>query len=1033
MNFTKISLDYNRVTTLLIVLITVLGLLSYTQLSRDSMPPFTIRTCQVITQFPGASPERVESMVTDKIEKVVQEIPELKTVTSESRTGVSIVIAELTPDVKEADLQAVWDKIRRKLDEIRSDLPENIFGPNVKDDSVGITYGIQLGLESDGFSYDEMKFYAEKVRDDLIKLKESARVEIQGIQEQQIFVEFDNASLAQYGVSTNQIQAAISATNIVFPGGQINLEDERIVLEPTGNFEELKDLKNTLISISPTEKVKLGDITHISMGYETPQPNIIKVNGNKGLVLAINLKEGANLTNLGRKIDEKLKVYNAEFPIGINVQRISSQDEYVNGTVTDFVSNVNQSIAIVLLVMLIFLGLRTGLVVSSLIPLTMVLTLLVMNLLDVGLNQVTLASLIMALGMLVDNSIVVSESILVKIEEGITPKEAAISASQELTIPLLISTMTTSAAFLPFFLAENTMGEMMGNIFIVITIALLSSWLLALTIVAMLSVYVMKPSKAAGNAQNKAPEKVGIFDRLNVQYEKLLNRVLKYPVVFIAVVFAAFIGSLTLFPKIPFIFMPDSDRNLVIVDMDLPQGTKIEETEAVVAALAQHINEQLMVVENDPARQQGVVNFTSFIAEGPFSYDLGYQQNQPNSSYAHMLINTTAYEANATVISGLQDFAEGRFPNAEISISGMGSPGGAKTDVSIRVSGDDPEKLPQIADQVKAAMYGISGPVNIGDDWGPKIKKVVVAIDQDKTGKAGLTNQDIAVSLRTALTGFDVGDFRDLDENIPIMLQSKGGSALDVRSLESVTVFSQITGKNVPLGQVATVAIDWQFAKIKRRDILRTISIECDAGEGFTAAEITQKLEPLLDQMAQDWGPGYSYNLGGESEKSAESLGAVAVKLPIAAFLILFLLMLQFNSFRKTTIVLAAIPLGIIGVILGLLVFKSYFGFMAFLGIISLAGIVINNAIVLLDRIDIEIETLGKAPYTAVVDAAKQRFRPILLTTCTTVFGLIPLYLGGGLMWEPMAVAIMVGLLFATMITLLFVPAMYKVLFKVSA
>ncbi|NRA48536.1 MAG: efflux RND transporter permease subunit, partial [Phaeodactylibacter sp.] len=510
---------------------------------RDAMPPYTIRVCSIVTQFPGAAPERVEALVTDKIEQVIQEIPELKTVTSESRTSLSIIKAELKPEIGAEDLQGIWDRIRRKIDAIRADLPDNIKGPDVKDDGLGVVYGIQIGLEADGYSYAEMKTYADEIRDDLIRLKEAARVEIGGAQEEQIFIEYDNASLAQYGISSNQIKNSISTTNIVFPGGQVGLGKERIVLEPTGNYEEIEDVKKTLISVGRSEKVKLGDIANVRLGYKYPKESIVKINGNTGLVIAVALQEGANLTRLGEKIDEKITGYNAALPFGIKVKRIASQDTYVNNKVNDFVGNVVQSIVIVLFVMLLFLGLRTGLVVASLIPLAMVMALMIMNHLGIGLNQVTLASLIMALGMLVDNSIVVSESILVKMEEGSSAKAAAISSSKELTIPLLISTLTTSAAFLAFFLAENTMGEMMGNIFIVITITLLSSWILALTIVAMLAVFVIKVKPKSGDN-----EKPTLFDRLNKAYTRLLKKTLHFPVASIFIILAMFVGALFLFP-----------------------------------------------------------------------------------------------------------------------------------------------------------------------------------------------------------------------------------------------------------------------------------------------------------------------------------------------------------------------------------------------------------------------------------------------------------------------------------------------------
>jgi len=1027
MNITKTALSYNQVTLLVIGIITVLGLTGYNQLSRDAMPPFTIRTCSIVTKFPGASPERVETLVTDKIEKVIQEIPELKTVTSESRTSLSIIKVELKPEIKQENLQAIWDKIRRKVEAIQSELPDNIVPPDIKDDGLGVVYGIQLGLEADGYSYAEMKEEADKIRDNLIRLPEASRVEIGGAQEEQIFIEYENASLAQYGISSNQIKNSISTTNIVFPGGEVGLGKERIVIEPTGNYEELEDVKGTLISIGANEKVKLGDISHVRMGYKQPKESIVKINGNTGLVIAVALQEGANLTKLGEKIDEKIAAYNATLPYGMHVQRVASQDVYVNKSVDNFIGNVIQSIFIVLFVMLIFLGLRTGFVVASLIPLAMVMTLMIMNLMDVGLNKVTLASLIMALGMLVDNAIVVSESILVKIEEGASAKEAAISSAKELTIPLLISTLTTSAAFLAFYLAQNTMGEMMGNIFIVISIALLSSWILALSIVAMLAVYFIKVESTTTST-----EKPSIFDRLNVSYKKILVRVLEVPRTFIFIILASFVGSLFLFPVLPFIFMPDSDRNLVVANIDLPLGSKIEETEQVVDQLSSFIQQELWVSTDSVQNQGSVASWASFISKGPNSYDLGYQPGQANSGYAHLLINTSDFEANPKVVQAIDQYALEQFPNAEISVAPLGGAGGASYDVGVRITGEDSEELLQLAQQVKNQMAIMDGAKNIKDNWGPKIKKVRIDIDPDKAGNAGVTNQDIALSLQTALSGMDIGDYRDLDGNIPIIMTNLERDSINVHALESINIFSQMTGKNVPLIQVADIKLDWQIAKIFRKDLNRTITVTCDASDGYTASDLTQQLVLFMQEIQATWKPGYTYSFGGESEASAEALGAVAAKLPIAGFLIILLLMLQFNSFKKTLIVLLSIPLGIIGVVLGLLLFQSYFGFMAYLGLISLAGIVINNAIVLLDRIELEQTEFGRTPYQSIIAAAQQRFRPILLTTFTTVLGLIPLYLGGGLMWEPMAVSIMVGLLFATVITLLFVPVLYKLLFKVQ-
>ncbi|MCB9267814.1 MAG: efflux RND transporter permease subunit [Lewinellaceae bacterium] len=1028
MNLTKLSIDFNRVSTMVFLVILIMGVLSYNQLSRDSMPPYTIRVCSVVTQFPGASPERVEELITKKIEELAQELPELDNVTSESRTGLSIVQVTLAPDIRKENLQPVWDRLRRKIDGIKNQLPDGSRPPNVQDDGIGVVYGIMLGLEGDGYSNAELKSYAEDIRDELVKLEDASEVEIRGIQEEQIYVEFEDAQLAEIGLTASRLQNIIAATNIVFSGGQVSLEEERIVLEPTGNFESLEDLEKTLISLSNTgEALELGDITHIRRAYKSPADKLVRINGNPGLAISVALKSGANLIRLGEVVDERIAKYNQTLPIGIRVSRVAGQDYYVDTKISDFVDNVFQSVAIVLLVMLLFLGMRTGLVVASLIPMAMVMTLWLMQLAGVGLTQVSLAALIMALGLLVDNAIVVSESIMVKMEEGMPAKDAAIASARELTVPLLVSSLTTSAAFLAFYLAENTMGEMMGVLFVVISLALLSSWMLAMTMVPMLGVAFIRIKKKP--EADESAEKPGLFDRLNAYYKNILLQTLHRPLVFLIVIIGTFFGSLLLFPKLPFIFFPDSDRNLVTLDLNLPLGTKIERTAEVVAQIEAYIKSELQV--ND-TRDRGIIDWSTFIGEGPASYDLGYQPGEANSGYAHLLLNTSGFEDNNRVIKALDDFCYQAFPNAEVTVGPLAGGGGGGADVAIRLSGEDPAELFRITERIKQKMNETPGVKNISDDWGPKIKKFVIDISQDNANRAGLTNQDIALSLQTTLDGFNSGSFREGDDNIPIVMRSGNSQDIDVREMDGINIFSQNSGASVPLVQVAKIHTQWQYAKILHRDLYRTVTISCDATEGYTASDLTRELRPGLEEESQGWKSGYTYEFGGESEQSSEAMGAVMAKLPLAGFIILLLLVLQFNSFRKTFIVLTTIPLGIIGVILGLLLFRSYFGFMAFLGVISLAGIVINNAIVLIDRIQIEIAENGLDPFDAIIAAAQQRFRPILLTTFTTTLGLIPLYLGGGLMWEPMAVSIMVGLLFATVITLLFVPVLYKLLFGVK-
>ncbi len=1021
MNLTKIALENNRVTIMALLMVLALGVASYQTMPRDSMPPYTVRTASVVTRFPGVGPERVEALITGKIEEVAQELPELKTVTSTSQSGLSVVSLQLKQEVPPTELQAVWDRLRRKLETIHSDLPEGIHGPTVKDDGLGVVYGIVIGLIGDGFTFAELETYAQDLRDDLIKLADASEVKISGTQEEQIYLEFNNARLAELGLSAHMIKNNIASTNIVFSGGEVSLEDERVVVEPTGSYADLEELGRTLVSVGKGGSVYLGDITRIVRAYKTPRQRLVRINGQPGLALSVALSKGANIVKLGKEIDQLLASHQARLPLGITFNRAASQDFEVEQSVADFTRNLLQSVVVVLLSMLLFLGLRTGLVVASLIPMAIVATLFVLSLLDLGLNQVSLAALIMALGMLVDNAIVVSEAIAVKMEKGATAKEAAMAATGELTVPLLVSSLTTSAAFLCFFLAESIMGEVVGPLFSVISIALLSSWLLSLTMVALLAVAFIKVKQI--------PAKRTFFERFNSYYKSWLLQALERPYSFTAGIVGLFVSSLLGFGLLPFIFFPDSERNLVTVDLNWPLGTKFETTSARVKQLESHIADSLLV---GAQRQRGVVDWSTFVGAGPPSYDLGYQAGEAKSSYAHMLLNTSAGADNEWVISRLNAFCFAAFPDAEIRIAKLaGGGGGGGADVEVRVVGADPDELFGIAERIKQKLNEMAGVHNIGDDWGPKIKKVAIDIDQSKAQRAGLTNQDIALSLQTALTGFDMGAFREGDQSIPIVLRNESSEDLDVRQLESINIYAQGWGNNVPLGQVAHILPQWQFAKIKRRDLYRTLTVSCDVKSGFTAQDITDALVPYLEEASQSWKPGYGYELGGESEQSAEAMGAVAAKLPLSGFIILALLIVQFNSFRKTFIVLSTIPLGLIGVVVGLLVFRSFFGFFAFLGLISLAGIVINNAIVLLDRIQIELDQFGRPPMEAIVAAAQQRFRPILLTTCTTTLGLIPLYLGGGLMWEPMAVAIMSGLLFATVITLFFVPVLYKILFAV--
>ena len=1016
MNITEFAIKNNVVTLSLLLVVVAVGLSAFGGLPRDDMPPFLVRVASVVTIFPGASPERMELLISNKIEEVCQEVPEVDHIQSESRTGVSVVTIFIKDSVR--DLQPIFDKLRRKVDAVRHQLPAGVASVNFNDEGLSDVYGIILGLTAEGFSYAALKEAADAIRDDLIKLPNAAKIKIVGTREERIYLDCDDARLSELGLTQQKLKNIISSTNIVFSGGDVEVGGERIILEPTGNFDLIEDIKKIIVSSEEGELVFLGDIVNIYRGYVEPQKSSVRINGKPGLAIGVNLKEGGNIIELGKEIDARLEYYQTVFPWGFNIVRAASQDEVVDKSVQNFLGNLCQAVGVVLLVMLLFLGFRTGLIVASLIPMAIVTTILLMSQSGLGLNQVSLASLIIALGMLVDNAIVVSESIMVKMEKGEKAIDAAIASAKELFMPLLISSLTTSAAFLAFYLSESVMGEIMGELFIVVSFALLSSWLLSMTLIPLLCIYFLKVKPKAEQIQP---------NRFQTFYETILMVNLQRPLRFLIGVVAVFIVAVWSFRFIPFVFFPDSERALVTVTIDLPLGSTIDKTEAVVKSIENYVREELLIGED---RAEGVVSFSSYIGEGAPKYDLGYTAPEALPSSAHILLNTSSSIANQGVIDKVDDFIFQNLPEAQGKVKRLSGGGGGDNAIEIRISGEDPQVLYQLVEETKAKLHSIEGSKNIRDSWGPRTKKFIVDIDQRRARLAGVTSQDIAVSLQTGLNGLETGQFREDDKIIPIVMRNSQMEDRRIQDLESMHVYAQQSGKNVPLKQVADLNIEWQAAKILRRDLTRTISVTSGLKSGYTAAEIMDHIAPYLEQQQKVWPSGYVYELGGEAENSAKNIGAIFKYLPLSFFIIVLLLIGQFNSIRKPLIILLTIPLGLIGVIFGLLFTGSYFGFMPFLGVVSLAGIVINNAIVLIDRIQIEMDEFKRTLQDAIVAAAQQRFRPIMLTTATTTLGLIPLWIGGGVIWEPMAIAIIFGLLFATVLTLLVVPVMYRLFFS---
>jgi multidrug efflux pump subunit AcrB len=695
----------------------------------------------------------------------------------------------------------------------------------------------------------------------------------------------------------------------------------------------------------------------------------------------------------------------------------------VDNVVKTFSSSLIQAIIIVILVMIAFLGLRTGLVVGSLIPTTIVASFFTMKVFDITINQISLTALIIALGLLVDNAIVVVESILVKREKGQDPVSAAIESGAELKTPLLISSLTTAAAFMPIALAKSAVGEYTADIFYVVSIALLSSWLLAMTFVPMLTTVLLRVSP---KARDDADEFGG---RWYAFYRSLLTLSLRCRFRFIAIVVLLFALAVVGMGQVRQEFIAPSEDPVFTAKLELPLGASIETSQQVVADIDRFLSDTYFGPES---AGRPIRNWLTFIGEGGPRFQLSLNPPNPNPANSFVIANTHDGKDVAEVMDGIENYVRNNHPDLGAQVKRLDNGPPVDYPIIVRISGSDFDSLYTVADQVTAYLQDVPDVSSVRSSWGLQTKKLLVDIDQELARRSGVTSEDVAYSLQAGLTGIDLTQYREGDELIPITLRTVAADRQDFSKLDGLMVFSQSTGSNVSLKQVADVQLAFEPGVIERRDRTRTLSLNVQLLPDATAAEVTRELVPWLEQVSRAWPAGHAFEIGGETEESGDANASIAAELPMAGMLILLLLVGQFNSLRRPAIILSTIPLGLIGVTFGLLVANSSFGFFTILGLISLSGIIINNAIVLLDRIAIEINEFGRTEVDAVLTACQQRLRPILLTTATTVLGMTPLLWGGTAMFKPMAITIIFGLAFATALTLLVVPVLYCMLFRVS-
>ncbi len=1020
MDLTAFAFKKRQFTLMVIALLVFSGAVSYLYMPRSEDPGYIVRGAQVITKMPGASPERMEMLVTDKLEKAIQEMPELDYMKSESKTGISVITVNILESY--TNMRPIWDKLRRKVEDAEGELPETAEKPVVEDE-YGDTFGIVLAINWDGFSYADIKEIADDIRDELLLLSLVAKVDLYGVQAERVFIDYSNSKLAEVGLSPDQLAQILTKRNIINSGGIVDTPHERLAIEPTGNFESVEIIQRTLIQVPDTKQiVALGDITDVYRGYIDPPTSKMRINGLPAIGMAVSMRDAGNIVKLGEEVRGLLDRLLEHYPIGIEFEILAFQPDRVTTKISQFMSNLLQAIVIVTAVMLIFLGLRTGLVVASLIPVTMAITILIMQLMGIGLDQVSLAALMIALGMLVDNAIVMTESVLVELKAGSKPIDAALNSARELKTSLLISSLTTAAAFLPIYLAESQTGEYTAALFKVVTATLLVSWTIALTLIPILCVKYLRVEPNEGNEDDD------LDSPIYKKFRTLLVGVLRRPVLTMSMMGLAFVLAIFGLGYVPSIFFPPSDDPMFSGEYDLPTSAPIEWSESVIEQIDAFVEEELLV---GPERPRGITSWGEYIGNGGPRYKLQHDPEPPNPYYTFALYNATDFESVEWAVEKLNNFVFERFPDLRAFIRPMQNGTSVKYPIEVRISGSDTKKLFDIAADVKARLEEIPGTRTVVEDWGVQTKKVVVNIDEARAQRANVTNEDVAVSLEAAISGVPLTQYREDDKLIPVMMRSFASRNQERIGSETFNVYSQKTGLSVPMEQVADVSVVFEPSQVLRRDRKRTITVQAMLAPGVTATEVNAQIAPWIEEASRGWPFGFRWELGGEAFSSGRASDSIVAKLPLAGLCIIMLLMAQFNSIKKTLIILITIPLSIIGVTIGLLVTDNFFGFMTFLGVISLAGIVINNAIVLIDRIQIEIDENGCSPSHAVVMAAQRRMRPILLTTITTIMGMIPLWMGGGSMWETMAIAIIFGLMVSTILTLGVVPVLYSLMYRV--
>ncbi len=1014
---TRFAIEVNRITVLVLIGIPIIGILIFLDYPRQEDPSIEIREAIVTAFFPGMDVYEVEDLITLKLEEKIREIGEVDDIWSYSRTGTAIIHMELHDWVPGEDIDVIWSDVRNKMLDAAPELPAGTFGPFVND-NFGLTAVATIALWSDGFSLEDMRRVARDARRRLDSLDGVETIETFGVQQERVYLEVSNARLARLGIQPGVIIDTLRARNILLPGGEIDADGRRVAIEPSGTFNDVDEIANTLIPIpNSDDTIPLKDVVTVIRDYQEPAHRPAFFNGRPAMVLSVSILDGVNSVEFGERLTQRVEEIRQSLPFGYFLEYATFQPALVERAVNGAVSNLGQTLVIVLVVVVLFLGLRTGLIVGAFVPLTMLLGLIGMSVLDVELQRMSIATMIIALGMMVDNAIVVAENIRNRIALGEDRKEAAIAAGTSLGLPLLTSTLTTILAFMPIALALGSVGEYTVSIGQVVILVLLGSWFMSLYMTPTVSYWFLKPPKSSGKQSASGLYDSGFY-RI---YRGLLETLLRHRTISIAAVIVIVIGLGSLARHVVQEFFPANDRNQFLLYLDLEAGAHINETVRVVEAATDWLLDESVNPE--------VAGAVAYAGSGGPRFFLSLSPPNPNPHVAFVLVETRTNDQVPEMVERTRAYLDANFPEVRAAPKAMWFGPSETGLVELRISGPNETVLMDKAEHLLSAFRAVPGTIEIEQDWENRVLKAEVLVDQTRAQRAGVTSGDIATTLNAFVSGNAITDYREGDAIIPIVLRGEEGERNELSILRSIDVFSAARGTNVPLSQIAEIQGVWEPYTINRRNLERTITVSAQHPQ-LTAEQLVDAVMPAIETL--NLPPGYRWEMGGELENAEIALGHLTANFPLAGALIVALLVWQFNSVRRAGIILLTIPMAFVGSIVGLIVMGAPFGFMTLLGLLSLAGIIINNGIVLIDSIEAERQA-GADPYNAIVTAAISRFRPIIMTTITTLLGLTPLIVWQDPLFFGMAIVISFGLAVGTLLTLGVVPVMYSLFFRVSA